>query len=240
VSRSLLLLATLVAASPALAESPRYGAFEFSLGGYRPSIDAGVSGKPYQTIFGSGSGLMFRADGAYSIFIDHGTLDVGLGAGYFRKSGKGLFSVTSPAGAAGTPSQDDTAFNIIPTRATITYRYDVLANQYRWFPLVPYARFSLDRYWWWVTNGSGNVANASGKSGSGATNGFSFSGGVALQLDSLDPTLGRDMDRDTGINHTYLFVDFEKSYIKDFGSSKSWDLSYSGGVMISGGMLFVF
>ena len=47
------------------------------------------------------------------------------------------------------------------------------------------------------------------------------------------------MDRDTGINHTYLFVDFTKSYVNGFGSSSSWDLS-DDRVTISGGLLFQF
>jgi hypothetical protein len=86
----------------------------------------------------------------------------------------------------------------------------------------------------------GNTSKAGNRSGSGATNGYSFGGGLALLLDSLDPTLARDMDRDTGINHTYLFVEFTKSYIKDFGSSSSWNLSDDRKVAISGGLMFQF
>ena len=72
----------------------------------------------------------------------------------------------------------------------------MLANQYRWMPLAPYARFSLERYNWWVNNGSGNTANADGKSGSGATNGCSFTGGIAILLDAIDPDLARERDRE--------------------------------------------
>ena len=48
------------------------------------------------------------------------------------------------------------------------------------------------------------------------------------------------MDRDTGINHTYIFVDVTKSYINDFGSASSWNLSDDRNIAISGGLLFVF
>jgi hypothetical protein len=239
VSRVLAVLAMLAAAVPAAAQeskyaSPRWGAFEMSVGSYRPNIDSEFGGSgPFSTIFGSGRGVMFRADFAYSLFVGYGSLDLGIGVGYTQRTGKGQT-------LAGAASADDTSIKIVPTRLSLTYRFDVLALRYRWLPLAPYGRVSLERYNWWVTNGSGDFASAGGKSGRGATNGYSFSGGLALLLNSLDPTLGRDMDRDTGINQTYLFVEFTKSYIKDFGSSSSWNLSDDRKVALSGGLLFVF
>ncbi len=238
--RKLLVLAALSAALPASAQeskyaSPRWGAFEMSAGPYRPNVDSEFGGSgPFSSIFGNGRGVMFRADAAYSLFVSYGSLDVGIGAGYTQRTGKGQLPNN------GGPSSDDTSLKIIPTRVSLTYRFDVLALRYRWLPLAPYARVSFDRYWWWITNGSGDTAKAGSRTGSGATNGYSFSGGVALLLDSIDPTLARDMDRDTGINHTYIFVDFTNSHITDFGSSKSWDLSHDRKVQISGGLLFVF
>jgi hypothetical protein len=230
----------LAAALPAAAQlaaqaSPRYGSFQMSLETYRPNIDAEFGGRatPYESAFGGKRNLMFRADVAYSLFVDYGSLDVGIGGGYWEKYGHGFQ-------LSGAPSSDPTALKVIPTRLTLTYRFDVLSNQYRWFPIAPYARLALDRYWWWVNNGAGNVANASGKSGSGATNGYSFTGGIALDLGAIDTTLARDMDRDTGINHTYLFVELTKSYVKDFGSSSSWNLSDDRSVSLAGGLLFAF
>ena len=213
--------------------SPRWGAFEFSLGAYKPNIDAEFGGgvHPWSTAFGDGRGLIFRADVSRSVFTKFGSLDVGIGAGYFQKSGKGLL-------ADGTVSADSTTFKMIPLRVSLTYRFDVLAQRYG-IPLSPYGRFSLDRYQWWVNNGAGKTANFNGKDGSGATMGYSLSGGVAFLLDFLDPGLAREMDRDTGINDTYLFVDFTKSFVSDLHSAKSWDLSDEK-VTISGGILFVF
>lgn len=229
----------LAAAAPAAAQtqygpSPRYGFFQMSLETYRPNIDAefGGAAHPYADAFGGKRNLMFRADAAWSLFTTYGSLDLGLGAGYWEKYGHGF-------ALDGTPSSDPTALKVLPTRLTLTYRYDVLSNQYRWFPLAPYARVALDRYWWWVNNGNGNVANANGRSGSGATNGYSLTGGLALDLGAIDPTLAREMDRDTGINHTYLFVELTKSHVKGFGSS-SWDLSDDRSVSLAGGLLFVF
>ena len=227
------LVAALVAAPAAAAESPRFGAFEFTLSGYKPSIDAefGAGAKPYTAAFGGGRGLLFRADVARSLYIGVGTLDVGLGAGYFEKYGHGVL----PTGAT---AADSTAFKVVPLRASITYRFDYLATQYN-IPVAPYARASLERYQWWVTNGSGSTANAGGLTGSGATNGYSVSAGLAFLLNFLDPGVAREMDRDLGINHTYLFVDVTKSYIDDFGSGQSWNLS-DDKTTIAGGLLFVF
>ncbi len=225
--------APLAAAQESPYASPRWGAFEVSLSGYRPRIDAefGGAATPYQTAFGGGRGLMFRVDLAKSLLTEYGELDVGIGGGYWEKLGHGLL----PDGSA---SADSTMLKVVPSRLSVTYRFDYLANRYP-IPLAPYVRLSFDRYWWWINNGSGGVAKASGKSGQGATNGYSFSGGIAFLLDFVDRGLARDMDRNTGINHTYVFVDFTKSFIDDFGSKSSWDMS-DDKVTISGGLLFVF
>jgi hypothetical protein len=241
VSSKVLALAALLAAAPAAAESPRYGSFELALGTYRPSIDSefgSAAQKPFETAFGGKRGLMFRGDVSKSLFVDYGTLEIGLGAGYYERYGHGQL----PTGGA---ASDSTAIRVIPTRLTATYRFDVLVQ--RWgIPFAPYGRVSLERYNWWVTNGSGGTANtiaqpgSPSRSGSGATNGYSFSGGLAFLLDFIDPGVARDMDRDTGINHTYIFVDVTKSYINDFGSASSWNLSDDRNIAISGGLLFVF
>jgi hypothetical protein len=227
--------------SPQLAPTPatpRYGSFQMSLETYRPNIDAEFGGRarPYDASFGGKRNLMFRIDAAYSLIANYGSLDLGFGAGYWEKYGHGFL----PADLGGGPSSDPTSMRVIPTRVSLTYRYDMLSNQYRWLPLAPYARFAIDRYWWWVYNGSGNVANASGKSGSGATNGYSLTGGLAIDLGAIDTSLARQMDRDTGINHTYFFVEVTKSYVKDFGSSTSWDLSDDRSMSFAGGLLFVY
>ena len=234
-TKGLAVLLLACAALPAAAQpSPRWGAAEFSLGGYRPSIDREFGGNgPYSTAFGGRRNLFFRADLAKSLLTGYGELDVGIGAGYWEKYGRGQL----PTGGG---SSDSTALKIIPTRLSLTYRFDQLAEQFRWLPIAPYVRASLDRYNWWVNNGSGDTAKSGSRSGYGATNGYSLSAGIAVLLDSIDPTLAREADRDTGINHTYLFIDFTKSWIKDFGSSRSWDLSDDRNVNISGGLLFVF
>jgi hypothetical protein len=219
------LLATIAAA--ARADSPRWGSFEFAAGPYHPDIDAEFAGTtaPYARTLG-GRGWMFRAGVSRALVSSYGALEAGVQTGYFRKSGKGLGETS------GLPTGDDTKLHIIPTSLVLTYRFDFLAERYR-IPLAPYGRAALERFNWWVTEGGGSRAE------SGATNGWSVAGGLALLLDFFDADLARELDRDSGVNHTYLYFEAKKSWIDDFGSSASWDMSEKN-IAYSGGLLFVF
>ncbi len=226
------LLATAV--TTARAESPRWGSFDISAGNYNPDIDAeftSTTAQPFQQVFGSSRGWMFRVGAAKSLFTTAGSVEVGFQTGYYQRTGTAQ-SIDSTTGAVLGPSGDKTTFRIIPTTLTLTYRFDVLAERYH-VPLAPYGRAALERFNWWVTDGGGS------RSKSGATNGWSVAGGLALLLDFFDADLARELDRDTGVNHTYLYFEAKKSWIDDFGSSASWDLSEKN-IAYSGGLLFVF
>ncbi len=225
--RLLLALALALAATPAAAASPRWGAFDVGVLTYRPNIDAEFSSGtgPYQTIFGGGRGVMFTLGISRALFTKVGSLELGLRTGYFRDTGKGVVSGTT------TPSGDDTTFHVIPTSLALTYRFDWLADRWN-VPLAPYGRVAFERYNWWVS-GSGSSSHE------GATNGWSAAGGLAFLLDFLDPGLARELDQDSGVNHTYIFAEVVRSSIDDFGSSKSWDLSDEK-VSLGFGLLFVF
>ncbi len=223
------------AVGPARAESPRWGSVDLGASTYRPSIDSqsGLAAPlPYQQIFGNGRGWMFRVGVSRALFTQAGSLEVGVKTGYFRDSGKSLQVDPTTGAITNQKSADTTSFNIVPSSLTLTYRFDLLAD--RWsIPLAPYGRVALERYNWWVTGGPGSSTKT------GATNGYSATGGIAFLLDFLDPDLARELDADTGINHTYLFLDVTKSWVKDFGSSKSWDLSDEK-ASVAFGMMFVF
>lgn len=234
-NRALLLAVLVLGAGPAgaRAESPRWGSFELGAGRYRPNIDAqpGLAAPlPFEDIFGTGRGWLFRVGVAKAIFTYPGALEVGVKTGFYRASGKGLQVVNGLI--TDTPSGDSTTFNVVPTSLTLTYRFDLLADRYG-IPFAPYGRVALERYNWWVTSGSGSTAK------SGATNGYSATGGIAFLLDFFDRGLARELDEDTGINHTYVFLDATKSWVRNFGSSKSWDLS-DDKVSLAFGMMFVF
>lgn len=232
--RGLAIAALLALAAPALAESPRVGSFQLQMGGYRPNIDAEFNGAatPYRDVFGTGRNFMYRAQVAGTLFAAFGTLDLGAGIGWFQKTGKGFFTGTT------TRSGDDTSLRILPLSLSLTYRFDPFVDR---IPFAPYGRLSLERWQWWVTNGGGGTAQViGGPSGDGATNGWSAALGICFLLDFLDPTLAREMDRDVGVNHTYLFLEGSRTKVNDFGSKKSWDLSDDKNVDWAAGILFVF
>jgi hypothetical protein len=228
--KRLAVLALLAAALPVRAESTLIGSAQLRITGYRPNIDAEFNGAktPYRDVFGTGRGYRYELTLSKSLYVGWGSLDLGVGAGYFSRTGKGLFASGSNAGQ---PSADDTALNIVPFTLTLQYRFDRYATT---FPLVPYLRGTLERDWWWVTNGSGTTK------GEGATDGWSAGLGLCFLLDFVDPTLARELDRDTGINHTYLYLEAARGKQDDFGSKKSWDLSSDRSVSWSFGLLFVY
>jgi len=233
-------LVLLLAAAPAWAgPTERWGSFQLEMSGYRPSIDSEFSGsaRPYQDVFGTGRGWTFRGGFSRALFSRWGSLEVGAGIGWFSKSGRGFVSGT----AGTTRSSDRTELRILPLSLSLAYRLDYFVD-HGGFPLVPYARASLERWQWWVTNGSGNTASVvgGGASGSGATSGWSAGLGLSFLLDFLDPVLAREMDRDTGINHAYVFAEASRSRVNDFGSKKSWNLSDDAKVSWSFGLHFSF
>jgi hypothetical protein len=235
--RLALALATALALAPAAAqaESPISGSFEFQAGPYRPNIDseftAGTN-TPYADAFGSSRPWAFSIHAARALTRSFGTVEVGIGAGYFNASGHGRFSAAAGAGLAGTSATDTTYLRVIPTRLTLTWRADLVAERFG-IPLVPFLRGSLERANWWVVGPTGSTSKT------GATNGYSYGGGLALQLDFFDPTLARELDADSGINHTYVVAEVRKTKIDDFGSTSSWNMS-DGQATFTFGLMFIF
>jgi hypothetical protein len=235
-SRLALGLAVAALASPALPESPRSGSFQFQLTSYRPNIDAefGGAARPYEDTFGSGRTLTIQGLLSRSVYMGYGSVDVGFGAGYWMRRGYGVVAAT------GEVSGDRTRLQIVPLSLSVTYRMDYFVDK-RGIPLAPYVRLGYEHWLWSVTNGANQTAKSlDGKTGSGSAIGWSAALGLALLLDFVDPGLAREMDRDTGVNHTYVFFEATRLQVDDFGSKKSWDLSNDQTVAFSGGLLFVF
>jgi len=231
VPAALAALALAIAPATARAESPVTGSLELRLGTFRPNVDAdfATTPGPYQTTFGGKRPLKWDLLASKALWRGFGTVEAGLGVGFFRQNGQGLF-LTGPL--AGQPSGDKTTFNVVPTSLALTWRLDVLMERWN-VPVIPFGRASLERYNWWVTNGAGSTVQT------GATNGYSYGAGLGLALDFFDPTLGRELDTETGVNHTMAVVELKKTVIDDFGSAKSWDLSDTK-TSLSFGLLFVF
>jgi hypothetical protein len=220
------LLVTLAAEARA-AESRRWGSFEIGAGTYEPDLDAEFGGveSPFQDVFGSGRGWMFRTGAALALFRFAGTVEAGLQSGFLQKTGKAQTLEQTDSG-------DDTRLRLIPVSLTLTYRFEWLNDRYR-IPFAPYGRVGLERFHWWVEDGNGDTSE------SGATNGWSATAGLALLLDFIDPQIAREFDNDAGVNDTYLFFEVTRRSVHDFGSSSSWNMSDEDFGM-NFGLMFVF
>lgn len=247
--KKVLLALALAAALPAAAqspvvtvkESPRWGSFQVSISPYSPNIDsefAAGSLQPYATVFGTGRPLMVQALFNKSLWItEFGTLDLGVGVGFWEAWGQGVYFSGTTIVRGGT-----TSIMLIPVQVQVSYRWEWFYERFE-IPLEPYVRFAIvDTIW--STSGQNGVsswttADGTIQRGSGATFGWSTTLGLALVLDFFDTGLSRQMDYDVGINRTLLFFDFTRSSINDFGAKNSWQLAPSYWAW-SIGLQFVF
>lgn len=222
--------------SLAHADSPRNMLFEFHGGGYLPLIDEGLDNgtTPYKDVFGDDSMTLLRIHIDYELWQEFGTLAVGGGIGYGWNNGKAI-------AMDGTKSEDDVGFNIAPITLSLIYRWDWAAVKYS-VPFVPYAKVGLTGILWWATDASDDIANARGpdgeeRSGAGLTVGWHVSGGLQFLLDIFSSSMATQFDEESGVNNSYIFVEFTHSQVDDFGSDSSIDLSADS---LSFGLAFEF
>jgi uncharacterized protein (TIGR03382 family) len=217
-------LAMLLLAAPGAARAA--GSVELGVAGYRPSIDDKLHGgaTPYADVFGGGQRPMFQLTASWAALAGAaGRLELGVRTGYFRASGHGRFT-------DGTESDDTTALAIVPTSLILTARLGLG----RWgVPLEPYARAALERYNWWVTDGSGKATRR------GAVHGFGGTAGLALSLGALDLDGQHDLKRETGLSDLSIYAEATLARIDDFGAHRSWDLSPHG-LSVAGGLRVAF
>lgn len=229
--RRLVLLVAVVAAGGARADAPALGA-EVALRavGDRPAIDSEFQGgaAPYAQVFGNRRMWGARLEHAWTLTTAFGTGGVGLGAGYLAATGKGLYR--DPDTGALLESGDSTALHVIPAAVFASWRLDTVGRLR--LPLAPYVRASLERYHWIVTGTNHG-------STTGATNGWSYTAGLALSLDALDPEGLLSTGKPGPIRHTALTFDLTRARVDDFGSARSWDLS-SDGWALGIGLIFAY
>ncbi|ADO71081.1 MXAN_2562 family outer membrane beta-barrel protein [Stigmatella aurantiaca] len=202
-------------------QSPRTGAVEVKLGGYKPLIDTeeGLTETPYADTFGDASMLLVELEIQRYFYQGIGSAGVSISAGYAEKYGD---AVT----LEGEVSPEKTSLKVVPLRLNALYKFDYAA--FRWHvPLVPYAKAGLIYTPWWTSKGS-NTQEVNGRKGKGGRWGYGFTAGLSFLMDVLEPRLARDFDSDLGINHTYLFAEYTYAEVNNFGgkglvlSSRHW------------------
>jgi len=203
-------------------ESERTFLIELNGGRYVPEIanESGLSDQPYRDIFGDKKMWLFEGELDYQLYNGFGTAAVGLAAGYGVVFGHGLVART------GEESPDTTALKTVPIRALAIYRFDWLWRELG-VPLVPFGKVGLAHTIWWVTNGRDGVATYGddGKAFGGKW-GYELAAGLAFPLNFLDPSAGRDFDRDWGVNAAYIHAQYVRLTANNFGG-EGLDLSDS-------------
>jgi hypothetical protein len=191
--------------------SPRTGAIEFKLGGYKPLIDTeeGLTTTPYADTFNNESMLLFEMELQRYFFQRFGSAGVGFSAGYAEKYAD---SITE----AGEVAEEKTALKVVPLKLNALYKFDYAA--FHWHvPLVPYGKLGLIYMPWWINKGD-NTQELDGRSGKGGRWGYGLTLGAAFLLDVLEPRLARDFDSDLGVNHSYFFAEWTYAEVNNFGS----------------------
>jgi hypothetical protein len=240
---------------------------ELKFGPYSPNIDAsqGVMGHPFADLFPPDTGktrppgkLLTQVEFDYQfLHRSFGNFAIGNTAGYYRRTTHSFAFNTNPA--TGSPTQacsttdpanlcvrsgDTTALNIVPLSIMAIYRFDYLALRYK-IPFVPYFKIGLAYYVWWIENGGGFLSIAqftpagstSSQGGWGGTLGWVMNPGGAFLLDVLDPQAAKIIDAELGINHTYLFCEFNYADISGFGAAGKMNLSDTS---LNAGIAFEF
>jgi hypothetical protein len=217
--------------------SPQSWALELRFGPYSPEVDRefGQAATPHRDFFGTKPRLMSQLEIDWQFFQMFGTAAVGASVGFFRESARAFVQP-----AAGQPleerSGDRTRFSLVPLSVLLVYRMDQAARVWN-IPLVPYVKVGLNYTIWSVYDGNGNVARAEapGGRGRGGTPGWQAAAGISFLLDVIDPSAARELDSETGINHTYVFVEAAK--VSSFGGKGRLEV---GDTTWLAGLLFEF
>lgn len=196
----------------AKSESPRSMVTEVRLGSYYPWVDRGATCAPaecpYRKSFG-GAMLLAELEVERQLFQAFGSAAVGLSIGYAEKFSHAIATNT------GETTGEAIALRVLPMKALAVYRFDWAALRYH-VPLVPYVKLGFELVYWWAAKGKGTEV-AEGIAGNGLSYGVVGALGLAFLLDILDPRLARDFDTGMGVNHTYLFGEYNIAEVNNFG-----------------------
>jgi hypothetical protein len=225
-------------ASPRFA-SPQRFALELRLGPYSPEIDEEFGGAktPHKDFFGDDTRLMFQVEFDWQLYRHPAAGSVGIGgsAGFFRESASSPFNAGDEPSAS--RSGDRSRLSLFPLAALAVYRADQLWRLWG-LPLVPYGKLGLNYTFWNIYDGNDLVAeNPGGGRGRGGTLGWQAAVGLSLVLDIVDLGSARELDSETGINHTHVFVEYVKYEVSGLGQKNKLHVGDSTWLA---GLLFEF
>ena len=207
-------------------ESPRNMVTEVRLGSYYPWVDRPLDctkgSCPYERIL-KGAMLLVELEVERQLCQAFGSAAIGFSLGYAEKYGHAVDSDGAETGEA-------TSLRVLPMKLLGIYRFDWAALRYG-IPFVPYAKFGFQLVHWWTSGASGTEI-ADNIPGGGWSYGVAGALGLAFQLDFLDPRLARDFDNGIGVNHTYLFAEYNIAEINQFGRRTEPTAMYPNGTQV--------
>ena len=231
--------------APVRRDSPQRFALEVKFGPYLPEIDRNYGGPglgPYAKVYGKTDdndaaisppkkGFYGAIAFEYQIVNLAGPLGVGFQWSMFRDKAQALLA-DPPATGSVRSAADNTRFAVMPLALQAVYRFELLADRLR-VPIVPYGKIGLNYSFWWSKNGSGDISTIKDENNKvidkarGGAWGFQSNVGGMLRLDWLERGEARNLDRITGINHTYVFAEWQFSRVNNFGRKNSINLGDS-------------
>lgn len=125
--------------------------------------------------------------------------------------------ITAPRASA------KTTLTLIPLTVDATVRLQLLDEQI----VVPFVRGGLDYVLW--TERSDDGSSAGPDKAHGAKTGMHYGGGIAVLLDPLAPARASLLEAQSGINDTYIVLEWRKQVVeKAAGSGDDTGMSFSG------------
>jgi hypothetical protein len=202
-------------------ESKQEAAFELRFGRYVPEVDDQLSSRPFHDTFGTSNRYMLGMELDWQLLrVPHlGSIGPGVGWGVTKFAAPARYT-----NGSGT-STSDTRLWIMPAYLVGVLRADVFPRDLK-IPLVPYAKLGLGYALWWSSDGN-RSATADGKKGKGASYGLTYALGAMFLLDVLAPDDAVTADGLTGINNSYIFVEWFRPQLDGFGSDKVLDVGSS-------------
>jgi hypothetical protein len=193
--------------------SPQHFALEVRFGPYTPRIDDETDTPVRERFFGDTRRYLVGLELDWQLWRAPyvGTLGLGAGWGYTSLSGPNQVPAGSvePGDPPPNVSQKST-LHIMPLYAVGVLRVDALARNLS-IPIVPYGKLGLAAALWWVNNGLGTASSDTGVKGRDTSIGTQAALGAMLLLDFIEPSVARTLDTETGVNNTYLFIEWSVS-----------------------------
>lgn len=208
--------------SGASSASPQSFALEIRFGPYRPDVDDEFQGAtPYSNVFGDSRNLYFGLEFDWlPLRIPYvGVVGPGIGWGYTSASAKAKVTGTEET------SSEETSLSIMPMHLSAVARFDELMRR-TGIPIVPYAKLGLGLGLWSSSVGD-RTSSVDGVTAKDTTWGLHLALGGMLALNWLDPRSAAELDRSTGINHAYLFVEWMNAGLSGLGSRPQMDVGDS-------------